>query len=238
MSSQPQRRGLRDVTLLAIDGREQPFFAEMAQKALIYSLRGLDFGKVRLLTPRPPRRLDQRIDHIPIDPLCSLGAYSRFVLQDLVRYVETPFCLLVQSDGFVTRPEAWRDDFLDYDYIGAPWPKTSAVRGGADYLIHDISEAGRVGNGGFSLRSRRLLEMCSKIDADLFGDLAEDFIICRILRQYLCARGIRFAPLELAAQFALELPLAEVPCQPDQTFGFHGRHFDPDGLLLTVGPQV
>ena len=31
--------------------------------------------------------------------------------------------MLIHSDGYVINPSAWRDDFLDYDYIGAPWPK-------------------------------------------------------------------------------------------------------------------
>lgn len=238
MPGQQEIRCLSEVTLIAIDGREQSFWAEMAQKALLFSLQGLSFPKVRLLTPKAPRVLDHRIEHVPIDPILSLGAYSKFVLKDLLSYVDTPFCLLVQSDGFVIHPAAWQDEFLNYDYIGAPWPKTSAIRGGADYLLHDISEAGRVGNGGFSLRSRRLLEICSKVDVDLFGSMAEDFVICRVLREFLVSLGIRFAPIDLAAKFSLELPVGEVPFDLEQSFGFHGRHFEPDGLLLTVRPQV
>ncbi len=36
-------------------------------------------------------------------------------------YVATPFALVIQYDGFILNPDAWRDEFLDYDYIGAPW---------------------------------------------------------------------------------------------------------------------
>ena len=41
-------------------------------------------------------------------------------------------------------PEAWTDDFFNYDYIGATW------------------DDGVVGNGGFSWRSRKLYGACIK----------------------------------------------------------------------------
>ena len=31
----------------------------------------------------------------------------------------TDFVLTIQHDGFILNPDAWRDDFFDYDYIGA-----------------------------------------------------------------------------------------------------------------------
>ena len=30
--------------------------------------------------------------------------------------------LTIWTDGFIVHPEMWRDEFLKYDYIGAPWP--------------------------------------------------------------------------------------------------------------------
>ena len=48
------------------------------------------------------------------------------------------------------------DAFLKYDYIGAPWAKPYAV-----------SDVVRVGNGGFSLRSKQaMIDMCIKGKAD------------------------------------------------------------------------
>ncbi len=48
------------------------------------------------------------------------------------------------------------DAFLDYDYIGAPWAKAYAP-----------SDVVRVGNGGFSLRSKQaMIDMCMKGKAD------------------------------------------------------------------------
>lgn len=227
------RLQLPDVTLVAIDGRPQRFVIDMAQKALCYSMLGIDFGAVHLVTPQPPVHLDPRVEHRIGPILDGLGPYSRFIFSQLHRFVKTSHCLLVQADGFVVNPAAWRSDFLDYDYIGAPWPKTTAIRGGADYTIHDLSNQARVGNGGFSLRSHRLLAACADVDYAPFGSLPEDFVICRVMREYWLERGIRFAPLELAAGFACELPIDEVPLNLGQSFGFHGRHFEPEQLLMS-----
>jgi hypothetical protein len=35
---------------------------------------------------------------------------------------DTEFAILVHEDGFIVNPECWSDEFLKYDYIGAPWP--------------------------------------------------------------------------------------------------------------------
>ena len=84
------------------------------------------------------------IEVVPIAALASRDAYSDFVLKSLLPHVATSHVLLVQWDGYVINPAAWDPAFLDCDYIGAKW------------FWHD--DGMRVGNGGFSLRSRRLLE--------------------------------------------------------------------------------
>ena len=58
------------------------------------------------------------------------------------RYINTKFCLVTQWDGWVINSQKWNSEFLNYDYIGAIWP---------DYSSNQI------GNGGFSLRSKKLL---------------------------------------------------------------------------------
>lgn len=86
----------------------------------------------------------------------------------------------------------------------------------------------------FSLRSRKLLSLCKDINYDLFGSLPEDFILCRILREFMESSGIKFAPLELAARFSLEQPIEVAPYDLQSSFGFHGRTFDPYRLLLSL----
>ena len=113
-----------------------------------------------------------------IAPLQSRDAYSEFVLRSLLAHVDTAHVLLVQWDGYVVNPAAWRAEFLDYDYIGATW------------FWHDDSM--RVGNGGFSLRSRKLLSALQ--DPRIVLTEAEDVTICRAFRPLLERdHDIRFA---------------------------------------------
>ena len=58
-------------------------------------------------------------------------------------------------DGFVVHPECWRDEFLNYDYIGSPWP---LPKPGTKHCYHDIhGNLCRVGNS-VSIRSKRLMD--------------------------------------------------------------------------------
>jgi hypothetical protein len=110
--------------------------------------------------------------------------------------------LLVQWDGYVVNPAAWRAEFLECDYIGATW------------FWHD--DGMRVGNGGFSLRSRKLLDALQ--DSRILLTEAEDVTICRAFRPLLERdHDIRFAPEALANAFAFE---AAYPI--GMPFGFHG----------------
>jgi len=82
--------------------------------------------------------------------------------------------------------DSWNDEWLEYDYIGAVW--------------HD----GAVGNGGFSLRSKRLLEALrdERFTAPFFP---EDEKICRDWKPLLEKDyGIKIAPPEIAADFSIE----------------------------------
>lgn len=82
--------------------------------------------------------------------------------------------------------DAWKNEWLDYDYIGAVW------------------QDGVVGNGGFSLRSKRLLDALTdpSFSAPFFP---EDEKICRDWRTRLENNyHIKFAPAEVASDFSIE----------------------------------
>ena len=66
------------------------------------------------------------------------------------QYIDTDFVLITQADGFIINPHKWTDIFLEYDYIGAPFP---------DEPQYGFTGDTRVGNGGFSLRSKKLIDM-------------------------------------------------------------------------------
>ena len=91
-------------------------------KALQYSMRGIDFGKVVLITHRKPLFLPEGITYRHIGRLDSIDKFNYDMVYELYKYVDTDFVLTVHADGFVVNPDMWQDAFLDYDYIGSPWP--------------------------------------------------------------------------------------------------------------------
>lgn len=132
--------------------------------------------------------------------------YSKILLKDLYGMIKTEFALICQYDGMAVDAAQWRDDFYQYDYIGAPWPER----------FHWIPKDSRVGNGGFSLRSARLLEALQ--NSQITTDDNEDVLICQIFRKFLTnGFGIKYAPIELANGFSNEWNNPE-----GSVFGFHG----------------
>lgn len=206
---------LRDVTICAADTRS----VNLAARAIHLSMAQCTFGDAILFTDAP---CTGSFRTIQITQLASREAYSDFVLQQLPAAIQTPFALIVQWDGYVVQPSAWRSEFREYDYIGAKWP------------WHQ--DGMRVGNGGFSLRSQKLLRALCDSRFSRSPGIAEDEFICREHRSALAADfGIQFAPEEVADRFSYERALPDAP-----TFGFHGlfnmwRHTDDAEMVALVG---
>jgi hypothetical protein len=199
---------LKNVTIVSIDCVN----AELALLAIRKSLNQCDFSKAILFTDNK----DIQDDHISvhsIEKINSKNEYSKFLIKDLNKYIETEFVLIVQWDGFVVNTKAWNPKFLNYDYIGAKW-----------YWHKDGKN---IGNGGFSLRSKRLLSILSSNEFDFIDSVNEDEQICRFYYDKLVNNfSIKFPPEELADEFSYERSVPEGP-----TFGFHGafnlwRHLD------------
>jgi hypothetical protein len=128
-----------------------------------------------------------------------VAKYSEIMLRRLGEHFSLDHVLVMQWDGFVTAAAGWDEHFFGYDYIGAPW----------------AGHAMAVGNGGFSLRSRRLVDALQRIDMP--ATHPEDEVICMRHRPELEQHhGIRFAPVEVASRFSWEQAAPETP-----TFGFH-----------------
>lgn len=192
------RPDLPEVTLVAVSSIALDATAE----ALSRSLDRANFGCALLLSDRlPSRPLDERIEWRKIPPLRSRSDYSAFMLHDLHKQIGTGHALCIQWDGYVLNGAAWEPEYLEFDYIGAVWPH--------------FDDGHRVGNGGFSLRSRRLLEEVSQLHYDRTA--AEDIVIARHWRTQLEAKGLRFAPEEVARRFAYERGTPS-----GREFGFHG----------------
>jgi hypothetical protein len=147
--------------------------------------------------------------------------YNRFVYSQLADFVETDFVCIVHADGWAQHPQHWTDEFLDYDYIGAPFPV--GLTGGQ----------GRVGSGGFCIRSRKMLRACQQIP--LQSNVTEDWHIGHNCFRLFEELGCRFAPVSLAVRFSIDLALEDYPgwCASD-SFGFHDNH----GEIATKGSNA
>jgi hypothetical protein len=174
---------------------------EATMDALRACLDQIDFAQALLFTNAAVAAPDP-IRVVRIDSLDTARAYSDFLLCGLVHHLRTSHCLIVQWDGFVIDSACWDPQFLDFDYIGAPWPQ--------------FADGHAVGNGGFSLRSLRLLEACQ--NTNFCVGHPEDVAICRTNRSFLEEKHrIRFADLATAQKFSFERTVSR-----GQTFGFHG----------------
>ena len=188
------------VTLVCVDC-VNPDAAVIAMRR---SMEHCTFARAVLLTHQSPTTVAPGIDVLPISRLSSREAYSHFMLNQLGPFVASDYALVIQWDGYVVNAGAWSEQFLDYDYIGAKWWHKDGCN---------------VGNGGFSLRSKRLLDAVQSLGVRA-SILNEDDVICRIGRPALEARyGIRFAPETVADQFAFE---RIAPREAVLPFGFHG----------------
>lgn len=193
-------KSLPSVTLCCVDTKHP----ELGFSALLNAAENFDFGEILFFTNEnfviPESHRLQNLRVIRSEQISGIGDYSRFMIKRLGDFISTLHCLSVQWDGFIIHPECWNDEFLNYDYIGAPWRK---------------KEGYVVGNGGFSLRSKKLLDALAS--DEILPQHPEDDCICdtyktRLEKQW----GIRFAPVSVAERFSFEF----TPYQ--RQFGFHG----------------
>jgi hypothetical protein len=178
-------------------------------QALETCLAQIDVAAALLLTDGPIQSDHPGITIVPIAPILSSRAYSDFILTQLVDHVETSHCLTIQWDGHVLDAARWRPEFLEHDYNGASWPQ--------------FADGHDVGNGGFSLRSRRLMALCRDPAFELSHP--EDVAIGRVNREWLERRGMRFAPCALADRFS-----AERAGDIGASFGYHGAWLMPRAI--------
>lgn len=145
--------------------------------------------------PLPP----QEFQVVQIPRLNGMSQWNYFVNYEVPRHINTEFCMSVHEDGFPICPELWNERFLQYDYIGAPW---------WDRVV---------GNGGFNIESKRLLQLKTIIPPRGSDLVASDTWVCRTHRKWLETRGVRFAPLAVAVRFSTEHWGKDY-----YSFGFHG----------------
>jgi hypothetical protein len=169
-----------------------------------------DIGSVKiqrpiLYTSTPFNHND--IEYHQIDQIKSIGEYNKFCIKFGNAWPDESHMLVCQHDGYPINTNCWNDKFLEYDYIGSPW--------GTDRPDHK-----RVGNGGFSLRSAKIMKIVSKIISP--SEWPEDLMICDVFGDILQKEyNIKFAPIDLAIQFSYEVDIPERNTKLNECFGFH-----------------
>ena len=203
-----------EVTLVAVDCTDR---VPGTINALTICTRNIDFGRVKLLSHRQPDYLPDFIEYNEIPKISNIDEYNQFMFMDLGDYIPTSHCLTVQDHAYILHSELWTDNWLQYDYCGAPWriiPNT--------YLT-DVGERIRVGNGGFSLRSRKLLFAPKELGLKLEhrqGFYNEDGNVAVYQVDKLSKYGIKYMPLEEACKFSYENDVEE-NIHTKKFFGYH-----------------
>lgn len=189
---------LPNVTLIALTNKDYEGHAE----AIRHSCEGIEWGAVKLI----------------FDYTCtSIDIWNYKIIYELHNYVQTDFALLIHADGYIQNSSCWRDEFLEYDYVGAPWPLPTD----AYSYRTPTGEVVRVGNS-VSLRGRKILELPAKLKLEwkpYYGNTNEDGYLCVHNREILKQHGVNFAPLDVAKYFSREHSIPEN--EGIETFAFH-----------------
>jgi len=189
-------------------------------KALEYSSKDIQWGSVKLISDIKPDNLPDFIHHEFCPKMSNIDEWNYAAIYELPKHIETDYCMLIHDDGFVVNADSWKDEFLDYDYIGAPWPMP---QDDFSFRAKD-GELVRVGNS-VSLRSKKLLDLPIKLNLEwkaFHGYYNEDGYICVNYRHKYLENGIKFANIDIAKYFSHESMIPEI--EGITPFAFH-RHY-------------
>lgn len=147
------------------------------------------------------------VEFVKIPTIRSKDEYSHFILKSLWKHIKTDFVLIQQWDSWILEPDEFDERLYEVDYAGALWPEQDSLRNG---------------NGGFSWRSKRLLDIVGQDDF-VKSTAPEDVQLCRVYRPYLeKTYGLIWADDLLCESFSFELA---TPIR--KTFGFHSFFHSP-----------
>lgn len=159
-----------------------------------------------------PALIPGDINSMSID--CNSRLHGRF---------NTEYVLIVQDDGFPLRKGL--DAFIGkgYDFIGAPYCRTSAIPNLLTKILNYCPS-----NGGFSLRTNKLCRMTADCWKKWYS--AKQFVSPQMSEDIFCTSTLprrslgfwlnrRQAPSETAGRFSYEGTFGDIPGNPP--FGFH-----------------
>jgi len=193
------------------------------------------FKSVKFLTATPivDEYRHENIEYLSITPL-TFNDYQNFAMFKLHELCKHDFIMTCQGDGWPLNFEKWDDRFLDYDFIGAPWPKElfkDHIRGyyakqeKIEIDTDEIPDHWVVGNSGFCIRSKRMMELCASTNFPIHlcpwhgnhfttKPNFDDWYFSFAQRPFFELRGIKYAPPDLASNFSLEALVTGLVKQP------------------------
>ena len=186
---------LPSVTLVLFDAT----CPELARLALEDSLDQVDFGDVIICSPERIGGGDLR--WIKTELWTDRLGLCSFLWYELPEQIRTDFILIISYDAWVIDASQWTDEFLNYDYVGAPWW---------------YSDRFNVGHG--LLRSMRLMRFLATNKQRFPLVHPEDQLLCRQYRPALEAQGFKWASEQLASRFMFECTR---PTPTSKHFIFH-----------------
>lgn len=198
---------LDSVALIAICSTR----VEETYRAIKHCIKQVNFGQVTIFTDKPDNT--QPIDVCTIHPLTTFREYQHFIVKKMPDVVipqlkkHITHILQINWDGFIVNSDGWRDEFLNYDYIGAPWCNFKTV-----------------GNGGFVLKSKKFLYVQKEVKQNFkMNVLPEDIVLSICLRSDFLNYGCKYATMDLAYKFSTE----EGRYEDNMSFGFHNLDLHP-----------
>lgn len=204
-------KSLPDVTLISYDGNP----VDRTVRVLNHCLSLFKFGAVKFWTDKPEdaRSIANKQIEIITVPKATKISCGNWLVNGID--FKTSHCLLVNWDGWIINPGVWDDSWLQYDYIGCPWP--------SEWIGNYILGPNRVGGEGFSLQSKKFIDACRMASNFFREDIATDVWKCQHMYWAFTNIGIKYAPVEVAGKFGWECPIEERTAN-DHSFGFHGTH--------------
>ena len=195
---------LPDVTLVTVETQCH----ELARLAVADAVSKVNFGGVVIYTDHPEKIEVPGAECRTVPNWSNKIQFGEFYYQEAAQSAKTSHILMMEWDGGIRDVSSWRDDFLGYDLIGAPWVGQNAGH-------HGLS----VGNGGFMLVSRKLADAVYAKRAEFH--IATDMDLSRERRRYFeQAIGAKWAPEQVGFQFSYEhgyKPRASA----SPSFGYH-----------------
>ena len=173
---------LPDVTLVMMDCT----CPELARLALLDTLELIEPAQTLIFS-------DTDLDvvntlYAAVQPWRTIQEYCAYFWYEVPHLVQTKFFLNIQWDGWVVDPGMWDNEYLNYDFIGAPWW---------------YDDGHNVGNGT-GIRSTKLMRFLGEHRALLPVYGKEDELLGRVYRPILENQGFKWAPEQLASKFSME----------------------------------